>query len=235
MQLNQPQQQRPSSALVAAVIASAILPFIPVLKWALLPFDYLNTQFHEAFHALAAVASGGMVSHIEIFTNAEGVTWTAGGIAPLIQSAGYIGASLLGALMIGSSVKVESARRWLTVLGVALALILILWVRGNPTGLVSGIFWSATLFILGTRLPAHWSLFAVQFLGVQQCLNSLKSLRDLIYLSAENQRMTDAANIAESTHIPAIVWAVLWGVIGFAAMGVAVHRVFSHQPKSRTI
>ncbi|HLO97352.1 MAG TPA: M50 family metallopeptidase [Fimbriimonas sp.] len=228
-------QNRVTKALFAAVFVSAILPFIPILHWVLLPFDYLNTHVHEAFHALAAVGSGGETLRIEVYANSEGVTFTRGGIAPLIQSAGYIGASLLGALMIASSKSVESARKWLTGLGIALAVIMVLWVRGDMVGISIGVFWTALLLIGSRKLNKDVILFAVQFLGVQQCLNSLKSLRDLVYLSASGDARTDAAALAESTHLPATFWAVLWGVIGFASMAVAVYRATSHQPPAKSL
>lgn len=229
-------QSRVTKALFAAVLVSAILPFIPVLKWVLLPFDYLNTHVHEAFHALAAVGSGGNTHKIEVFANGEGATYTIGGLAPLIQSAGYIGASLLGALMIASSKSVEGARKWLKGLGIALAIIMLLWVRGDVVGIGVGVFWTALLLIGASKLNKDVILFAVQFLGVQQCLNSLKSLRDLVYLSASGETRTDAAAIAESTHLPATFWALLWGLIGFVSMAIAVYKATSHQtpPKSLT-
>ena len=74
-----------SKAFFIAVALTIVLPFIPILKWGLFPFDILNTHLHEMFHAIATIATGGRVDHIKVYNNCAGVTWSLGGITPIIQ------------------------------------------------------------------------------------------------------------------------------------------------------
>jgi hypothetical protein len=213
-----------------AVLLSAVLPFIPVVKWVLLPFDLLNTHLHEMFHAIAAVVTGGQVDHIEIYRTGEGVTLTRGGVAPLIQMAGYLGASLFGAAMIMFCRSGRSSMIWLRVLGALVLISSIIWVRGDFIGWPLGFAWPVIIFFCSSRLKGESLIFAAQFLAVQQCLNSVKSLRDLLFLSGSNIP-TDAQSLANDTHVPAIIWAVLWMLVSLAGIVAAVFRI-NRKPKA---
>lgn len=211
-----------TNAFLFAVAASIILPFIPVVRGILLPFDYLNTHLHEMFHALAAVLTGGSVDKIIVFRNSEGVTTTLGGFVPLIYSAGYIGASLFGAFMVRSSINEKSARKWCQILGVVVLLVNVAWVRGDIVGWPIGIFWGVFLLVLAARLQPNEILIVAQFLGVQQCINGFKSLRDLLLLTGARAENTDAAMLAKETGIPASGWAILWTLLGVYGVVMAV-------------
>ena len=196
-----------------AVVASICLPFIPYLRLLLLPFDFLNTHFHEMFHAIAAIGTGGQVGSIRVFSNAEGVTQTAGGIGPVISMAGYLGASLLGAFIVRTSHNQSNSRNWLKALGIVLCIAQVIWVRGDAVGWIFGLLWGAILLISSAMLNSQWVLLAAQFVGIQQCLNSLKSLRDLVILSNSNAQ-TDAHAMQNFTHLPALFWALVWLLVG---------------------
>jgi Peptidase M50B-like len=213
-----------SKAFFLAIGLSAILPFIPILKYGLLPFDLLNTHLHEMFHALAAVISGGQVDHIEVYKTGEGVTLTRGGLAPLIMMSGYLGASLFGALMIVTCRSEKSSMIWLRVLASFVLVSDIIWVRGDLVGWTLGLAWPVVIFFASARLKGESLIFAAQFLAVQQCLNSVKSLRDLVILSGSNVT-TDAQMLANDTHIPAVVWALLWAAVSLAGIVLAVIKI----------
>ena len=72
------------SAFAIAALVSVILWFLPFLRWATVPLQYLNTHIHEAAHAITTVATGGMVANIEVHANGNGETYTTGGINFLI-------------------------------------------------------------------------------------------------------------------------------------------------------
>lgn len=215
-----------AKAFYAAVFASAVLPFVPVLRFGLLPFDYLNTHLHELFHALTALVTGGFVDHIEVFSNGSGVTLTKGGIVPAIYMAGYLGASLFGSAMVQSCNSEKAARIWLRILGFLVLGSNILWVRGDLVGWSLGLAWPVVILFLAGRLKGDNLLIAAQFFAVQQCLNSLKALRDLLILSGTDTP-TDANLLAQSTHIPGIIWALLWtgvSLFGIAMAMMKIHR-----------
>ena len=222
-----------SRAFKIAVALSVVLPFIPILKWGLFPFDLLNTHLHEMFHAIAAVVTGGQVDHIEVYKTSEGVTLTRGGLSAFIQMAGYLGASLFGAMMVMMCKSDKSSLIWLRILGGLVLGSSIIWVRGDFVGWTLGFAWPIVIFFLSSRLKGDALIFAAQFLAVQQCLNSLKSLRDLSILSGSGVQ-TDAQNLANDTHIPAIVWAIIWSAVSLFGIVMAVIKINQIPKKSKT-
>jgi len=222
-----------SKAFFISVALSIILPFVPVLKWGLLPFDLLNTHLHELFHALATIASGGQVEHIEVYMTGAGVTLSRGGFVPLILMSGYLGASLFGASMVMACKTSRVAMIWLRILGGMVLASNILWVRGDIVGFSLGVAWPIVIFLCSSRLKGESILFAAQFLAVQQCLNSVKSLRDLVLLSGSGVT-TDAQMLANETHVPAVVWASLWMIVSLFGMGVAMVKINKRIRESTT-
>ncbi|MBS1703620.1 MAG: M50 family metallopeptidase [Armatimonadetes bacterium] len=224
--------ERPvTRAFLIAIALSIVLPYLPIVRLLLLPFDYLNTHLHEMFHALTAILTGGQVSHIQVFTDGSGVTFTRGGLTPAIQMAGYLGSSLFGAAMIQSATNEKAARIWLQVLGGMVLVSNVIWVRGDLVGWTIGLAWPVVILVLASRLKGDSLVFAAQFFAVQQCLNALKSVRDLVLL-ARTDVPTDAQLMAQSTHIPAIVWALLWAGVSLFGIGLAVVKMNSSVKRS---
>lgn len=205
---------RPRKMLVAVSFFAILIWMIGPLRVILLPMLYLNTHLHEGSHALAAVATLGHVDNIQVFANGEGVTRVRGGIGPVVSFAGYLGAALIGGMLILWGRKPDSARKSLIGLAVILGAITIVWVRGDWMGAASALLWTISLAAAGKYLSNDSVLFAAQFLGIQQCLFSLGALRDLVLLSANGVAQTDAGNMQRMTGVPAIVWAILWSIVG---------------------
>jgi len=223
---------RPHQAAFAiAAVVSVVFWFVPFLRWVTVPLQYLNTHIHEAAHALTAVATGGVVSEINVHPNGNGETYTSGGYNFLICSAGYLGASLVGALVIAFARTPKAARIALVVLAVFIGYSLLVWVRGDIFGIVSA--FGCILALLGLALYANDKnrLFAVQFLGVQQCLNSIQSVFFLYKISGFGVKQSDAGNMENLTHIPAIIWSALWCLVSLALMFFALKFSWSSQPK----
>ncbi len=101
-----------------------------------------------------------------------------------------------------------------TVLYLALTNALLTWAVGL---LVGGAILGVGL--VGSRLVSH---IAVLFLGVTLSLDGLDSLKQLYSLSTQGAGHSDAVNMASMTGVPAIVWAVIWGVSGLLMVGVAL-------------
>ena len=213
-------------ALLIASAVSVVLAFVPYLRVVLLPLTYLNTHIHELMHALATVVTGGSADSITVFSNGEGVTPVRGGVLLIIASAGYVGSATLGAAIIASCRTGQAAQYIARGLAAALCLSMIIWVRGDLVGFISGMFWIAALvWIQGIKDQDH-RMFAVQFIGVQQCLNATMSIRDLLILSAKTSVPTDAVLLQNATGLPSIVWAVLWAGIGIVGVVTAGRSVF---------
>lgn len=215
------------SAIIAAALASLVLWALPVLHWLMLPLQYLNTHLHELAHAFVAQSSGGQVSHIQVFANGSGATFSLGGNALLTASAGYVGATLIGIAMVLASRTEKASRTVLRALAVVLAFGMLIWVRGDVVGIVSGLAWIAALWIVGGRAKGNTLLFAAQFVGVQQCLNSVQSIYILLQLSAMTEAQSDAKILEGLTRIPALFWASAWCLISVAALGWGLRKAWT--------
>lgn len=213
-------------ALLGAALAAFATTVVPVLHMAMLPVQYFNTHTHELCHALVGIATGGHVVDIHVFANGSGVTPIDGSIMTFTASAGYVGASLIGAAMILIGRTPEKARRVLFGLGAILALSLLLWVRGDIVGIGSGVLWAVALLWMGARLKGRWPLYIVQFLGVMQCLYSLNDLLILLNISSGTGLASDASLMQQYSHIPALFWALAWSGISVVLMVFALRSAW---------
>src|SRR5690606_2636053 len=71
-----------------------------------------------------------------------------------------------------------------------------------------GIGLGGLLVWAGLKAPARYAHFGLAFLAVQTCFNALGDLKTLLGLSVYSNVHTDAQNMANSTGIPASVWAL---------------------------
>lgn len=214
-------------AILAAGLASLIVWAIPFLQKVMLPLQYLNTHLHEMSHALAGEASGGSVEHIKVLASGDGVTPIAGGSNWLIGPAGYVGAAIIGAAVIWFSRTDRSAQVTLRVLALLLGLSMVLWVRGDFVGVISGIGWVASLLAASTFLKGGQLLFAAQFVGLQQCLNSIQSVYVLLNLSTFTDTHSDALVMQKNTGIPAFAWALAWCAVSLILVLVSLRRAWA--------
>lgn len=219
---------RKDQKLLVWVCAAALAVWVVTpLRFLLLPLIYYNTHIHELCHALAAIATGGRVNLIEVLANGSGVTQTVGGNSLLISSAGYVGSAVVGGILVFGSRRGDSAKRMLWLAAGFLALSMVLFVRGDAVGILTGIGWIVVLSLCARFLNGDHAVFAAQFLGVQQCLTSAHAFLALINVAANDLGHSDAANMENVTRVPAIVWAVGWLLFGLAAIGVGIRAAWS--------
>lgn len=211
-------------ALVWAVVVSVCAWFVPFASLLLLPIVAFNTHIHELCHALSALATGGSVDWIKVFSDGSGLTQSRGGLHLAIIPAGYLGAAALGAVMIGWAHTEKRARQAVGTLAVVLALSSLLWVRGDVLGWLSGVFWVLVLAWLAFSGKGMGLLFAVQFLGVQQCLAAVLSLLVLFHINATANIQNDAKMMGDITGIPGVFWAGLWIGLALSMMAIAVRN-----------
>ena len=202
----------------------------PVLGRLLLPVQYLNTHLHELGHALAAALTGGTVEQIIVRADGSGVTPVAGGALVILGSAGYVGASIAGSIMIAQARSEKAALVVLKTLAVILAGSMLLWVRGDPVGIATGILWTLALWTGGIYLRGNAAIFAAQFLGLQQMLAAIHSVYQLLRISAFTEVQSDARLLQDSTGVPAMAWAAGWCLISFSLLAVALRRAWGQHP-----
>lgn len=205
-------------------VAAAVSLAVSLTPWAhvlLYPFRLFTTWVHECGHALAAVLVGGQVNAITIAPDSSGLTRSLvpeGRLARgLVASAGYLGAALVGCLLMAATRVERLAHRVLQALGTLMLLSLVLWMR-NLFGAAVVLTWGAALIALARRGIGPAPRFALGLLAIQVGLNSVYDIRVLFLQGGPS----DAATMAELFLIPAWIWAAAWIVTAVAMLGATL-------------
>jgi hypothetical protein len=253
MKLNISADARPQvrTLLIAAVLTIALwfIPFAEVLTY---PFRLFVTFVHEGGHAIATLLTGNSVLSLSVSPNASGqVQSTQGGFfsQAIVSSAGYVGAMLYGALLLFLIRRAVAARAVLigsAVFIFFLTLVFGVWkpvvnglqpgvqISGVPFTLIAGTAIALGLAAVAKFTSPRFATFFLSFLAVQCVLNALLDLKTVFFLSSPfgPEVHSDAANMANATHIPAMFWAVLWIGLSFLILSAAMRFYAVSQKKS---
>lgn len=213
--------------LLGATVLSLALWVVPGAQLALWPLTLFNTYIHELSHGIANIMTGGQIDYIGVNPDGSGVTWSRGGSTLITASAGYVGSSLVGGLILRLSTQRDAATKILFGLGVIFALALVLVVRGNLVGWLVGAAWAVALIIMSKKLNPVGAAFAVRFLGITLCLTSIQAVLDLILLTREGTAMTDAHIMSEITLLPPGVFAIFWAMFSVVAVFWGLRKAWS--------
>ncbi len=178
------------------------------------------TIAHEGGHALAALLTGRRLRGVRLHSDTSGLTLSAGrptgpGMAMTLFS-GYVAPSLLGlggAVLLGGNHI--TLLLWVTV---ALLLAMLTLIR-NPYGVFSVVLTGAVVFAVswfGTpQVQAIFAYLAVWFLliGGVRPVGELQTLR-----SRGRLPDSDADQLARVTHVPALLWVTLFGLVALLAL-----------------
>lgn len=212
--------------LLLASGLAVLLWFVPFAEAVAYPIRIFVTILHEAAHALMAWVTGGSVASIRVNSDGSGLTATRGGSLLLISSAGYVGTMAYGVLLLLLCRKPRQARIVLAMTALFIGAISLGLIR--PVGSI-GFLVGVGLSIVGLSITIFASprvtQFVVGFLGVQSCLNALFDLKALVFLSTATSVKTDARNLQELTHIPAVVWAIVWTIAALGLLFLALRRL----------
>jgi len=192
-----------------AVAVSLLVSLTPWAEILLYPFKLFTTWVHESGHAVMTVLMGGRVTSITIEPDTSGLTRS---LAPagraargLVASSGYLGAAVVGCLLI-ASLRVEKwARVILLGLGALMLLTLVLWMR-NLFGAAVVLAWSLALLALARQGTASALRFLLSLLAIQVALNAVYDIRVLFLVNGRS----DAETMARLFLAPAWLWASLW-------------------------
>lgn len=226
----------PAGWVAAAAVVAALLAWVSWLWPLAYPFRLLSTLVHELCHGLAALATGGRFEHFVVFADGSGRAYTAGGWRLVVIPAGYLGAAVFGAVLVLAGRRRRSTRAALAAVGGAMLLLTLrygvptLWRGEVLAGLLtlsSGIALGALLLALAVGAAPRWRLFSIHLIAFQAALTAFTDLWALIGLSARGGPMTDARNMAAATHVPAIVWALLWALAAAVILGLALRRAWA--------
>ena len=138
----------------------------------------------------------------------------------LVASSGYLGAAVVGCLLIAAARVEKRAHVILPSVGVFMLLTLVLWMR-NVFGVVVVLAWGMTLITLGRRRMANAPRFLLSLLAVQVALNSVYDIRVLFLI---DRGQSDAAAMARLFLLPSWVWATSWMLMSVAMLGATLWK-----------
>lgn len=144
--------------LLGALVAVVVLSNIPYGRYLLYPFELFSTWIHETCHGLAALAVGGQFIELHLYADTSGralsrgiaSTWS----KTIVASAGYVGTSFLGALLLLLQRPTRFSR---SLAGVTLVVLLVLvsfQVRGW-NGILVYLWITASLALLAFATPTQ--------------------------------------------------------------------------------
>ncbi len=226
--------------LLGATILALVLSFVPYANIALYPFRLFVTFIHEGGHALAALLTGNSVTSLVIASDGSGeVMATQSGLSDglLISSAGYLGATLYGALLLFLLRHKVAERVILLATAAFIGLMTLRFGYANIFTLFWGLLLSGALILAAKHAGARAANFVLSFVAVQCVLNALFDLRTLLNLSTPSSVVvhTDALNMAQATGIPALFWAALWIGISLFVLRLALLSYVAHADETADI
>ena len=210
--------------LMWIAVVSVILWQTRIGSLILYPFTILATWFHEMGHGIAALLTGSSFERLLIFPDGSGIAQSmvpanASGLThALIAASGPLGPAIAGSLLIIASRTDKATRAALMVVGLALIISAIIWVRTLTGWLVLPALGIAIL-ALAWRGTADQRQFSIQLLGVQACISVWEQFGYLFSaggsIGGELHR-SDTSAIADALLFPYWFWgAAISAVIVF--------------------
>ncbi len=142
---------------MVAVAVSLLVSLTPWAQLLLYPFKLFTTWVHECSHAVMTVLVGGRVTSITIASDTSGLTLSVVPVgrpaSGLVASAGYLGAALVGCLLMAATRVENRARPILLALGALMLVTVVVWMR-NAFGIAVVLAWGVALVALARRARA---------------------------------------------------------------------------------
>ncbi len=179
-----------------------------------IPFNWLESYFHEISHGIAAIITGGNIVRIQLFANGAGLCTTQGGIAFIISFSGYAGATLWGwGIYKLASAHEQIAQLFSVLIFLLLVSSFVFWGRDLLTWFILAVL--AGIFLLTIKLKkVHYLQRLMQLFGLLILLNSLFSPSSLL----DGRHLGDGAALASMTFVPEIIWVLIWFLIALLAL-----------------
>ena len=214
--------RRAGSWLWAAVMVSLVVSLTPWARFLLYPFKLFTTWVHESGHALMTVLVGGRVTSITIEPDTSGLTHSLVPVGRaargLVASSGYLGAAVVGCLLMAATRVEKWAHVILLSVGACMLLTLVLWMR-NLFGILVVLAWGVALIALARQGIGNAPRFLLSLLAIQVALNSVYDIRVLFLIG---RRQSDAATMARLFLLPSWAWATAWMLVSVAMLGATL-------------
>jgi peptidase M50B-like protein len=131
----------------------------------------------------------------------------------LVASAGYLGASAVGCLLMAATRVERRAHAILRSVGACMLFTLVIWIR-NMFGFVVVLAWGITLVVLGEK-NSDWAKLVLSLLAIQVALDAVYDIRVLFLVESGR---SDAATMARLFLLPEWVWAAAWMALSVAML-----------------
>jgi hypothetical protein len=178
---------------------------------------HITVIAHEGAHVATCWIMGSRVTGVTLKSNADGRTDSIGpnGLGGIISSfAGYLGPSIFG---LGAAVLIALdhivAVLWLTVIFLAIILLLV----RNSFGVISVILNGGLIFLVLRYGNAELQTITAYALSWFMLFSGVR------WVLKHNTDAGDADNLRDVTHIPRVVWFVLWLAATVTALWVGGH------------
>ncbi|CAM0135299.1 hypothetical protein VKS41_000117 [Umbelopsis sp. WA50703] len=205
------------------IAAILILWNMPIAKIILSPFKLLTVGLHEFSHAIVGCCTCAKIDSIEIDPDEGGVTRMRGGIQACTLPAGYLGSSLIGAVLVMCGFNILASKIASIFLGVCL-LFTLWWAKNWLTRAIGIIFIGLIIFLWWLAHGAGLKYF-VLFIGVMSSLYCLWDiLDDLVFRKAYESDASKFAKVCGGGCMSSRAWGVIWFFISliFLVCGILI-------------
>ena len=175
----------------------------------------LVIAFHEFSHAFAALITGGRVHSISLDPHEGGVTHMSGGRGAVTLPAGYLGSSLIGALLTFCGFSIVPSKVASIALGPAF-LLTMWWGKKDWLTILTVTLAIGLLIACWFIQHAEALRFVVLFIGVMSSLYSVWDICDDLILRKVNE--SDASQFAKRYGGGARCWGVMWSIVSILMM-----------------
>lgn len=182
---------------------------------AVYPLKIFVVLLHEVSHAIAVVATGGVLDRITLDPRQGGATYFTGGNAFLALSAGYLGSLLWGGLMFSAARTRWVRTDWVNgAIGILVIMLTAFFVRSG-FGIAFGVFFGIAMVTASTKMGAAMNRRLLLTLGLTSALYAILDIKSDVLDRPELQ--SDAYMLAELTGVGnTTMWGVIWITIAIA-------------------
>ncbi len=218
--------------LLASVLVTLALYFVPYGQLAIMPLIWLSTLVHELGHGFTAAMFGGEFHRFVMFPDASGAASYSGDFGPirqaLVAGGGLVGPAIVAAVGFLLARKPRWAQVGLLVSVFALVAIAVLVVRnGFGWAFVGGL--ALVLGLLATRKNPEVAQIGMVFMSTQLAL-SVFSRGDYLFMeyaeTAQGRMPSDVSQMADALVGPYWLWGGLCGLFSLIVLGLGLWVFF---------
>lgn len=223
---------RAKAFLIASVVVTLALYFIPYGRYIAYPLMLLSTLAHEMGHGIAAVLVGADFESFKMWSDGSGVALWRGHPGRLasgfVAAGGLVGPAIVGALCFALARRERIAQITLSVVGALCAIAILLVVR-NLFGVIFVAAVGAACIAIAVKAKPWIAQVTLVFLGTQLAL-SVFSRGDYLFTdvahTAKGVMPSDVAQISDALILPYWFWGALCGLFSVVAIGVGLRQFF---------